>query len=380
VIARPPGQPRVAIDISGVDNQDLGSGQFRYATDLVNGVAAARRSFDLVVLGSSPEPISAIADAVRDGHVHYEFLLPRSGRGYFYIDNLRYSAWIARHGIQLFHQLHVYLPLAKASKVIVTAFDILPALDVTMAATRPFRYFKWALRHRTDLVLPISDTTRADVHRVYGVPFERMQTVHLGLSRTIPLGDPVAEDRECIVVSPYNLLERKNLRTLVEAWPAIAQAIPEAQLVLYGHAHVTDEREAQFERLLRQTPFSERIVRMGFLADEAMVRLLRRCAVFVFPTVHEGFGYPLLEAMSQGACCIAGDVSAMAEVAGTGATLVDVRRPEEIAAAVVGLLRSPEKRRPLRSLAVTRARTFTLERMIQGTLDAYAVLLSAAAA
>jgi glycosyltransferase involved in cell wall biosynthesis len=380
VIARPNRRPRVAIDISGIDNQEVGSGQLRYATDLVNGVATTARSFDLIVLGSRPDPIPAIADVVRDKHAQYRFLLPRSGRGFFYIDNLRYGAWITREQIALFHQLHLYLPAVKASKVIVTAFDILPALDEPLAATRPFRYFTWALRHRTDLVLAISNATRDDVHRAYGVPLDRMRTVHLGLSSTMLLADPATDTRECIVVSPYNLLERKNLPALVEAWPTIAQAVPDARLILYGRAHITDEREAHFEALLRATPFSNRIVRTGVLTDEAMVGLLRRCAVFVFPTLREGFGYPLLEAMSQGACCVAANASAMAEVAGDGACLIDVRRASPIAQATVDLLMNPGRRRQLRELAVKRARVFSLDRMIRGTLDAYSSLLPAAAA
>jgi glycosyltransferase involved in cell wall biosynthesis len=140
---------------------------------------------------------------------------------------------------------------------------------------------------------------------------------------------------------------------------------------LYGQAHVTPEREAELERLLHGLPHAGRIRRVGHVTDEELAALYGGCVLFVFPTTVEGFGYPLLEAMAHGACCMTRNASAMMEIGGDAVRLVETLRPEDIAAAAIELLDNPIERVRLGQLAMQRAAPFTLERMARQTFECY---------
>jgi len=141
--------------------------------------------------------------------------------------------------------------------------------------------------------------------------------------------------------------------------------------VLYGRALVTPESEAEFERLLAVTDMAARVHRIGYVPDADLADLFAGCELFVFPTTVEGFGYPLLEAMAQGACCITRNASAMKEVGGDAVRLVETLNADEIASAAIALLENRAENARLGARAAERAREFTIERMIQQTVECY---------
>lgn len=361
--------PLVALDLTQIDNQTLGWGQFRYAVILVEALAASEGA-RLLLFGSSAAPRDEFRDALErfPGRCRYEQLPLYRGRGYYYYDVLRLGWQSFRHGVDVLHELHTNIPLLKPCPVVVTGYHYYH--DRALFDTRPHRYYRWALRHRADLVMTISDATKRDFEREYGLPPGRMRTVHLGLSRSLIAAAAYRAERPYLI-SPYNLSGPKNLRSLVLAWPAIAQRHPALDLVLYGLANVTDERERAFDDLVRALPHGERIHRVGFLDDAALAARLAGCELFVFPTTVEGFGFPLLEAMGNGACCITGLGSAMEEVGGDAVRLVETREPDAIARAALDLLADDARRRELGRLARERAARFTVEEMARQTLDCY---------
>jgi glycosyltransferase involved in cell wall biosynthesis len=360
----------VALDLTQVDNQTLGSGQFRYAVDLVNGLCALDAAVELTLLGSTARPAMEFRSAVQQfpERCRYVELVPYRGRGYYYYDVARLSWWLATHPIDVFHQLHTNIPLIKACPVVVTAYHYFDA--PALFATRPYRYYRWALRHRADMVIAISDATRDDFQQHFGVPFARMRTVHPGLSKSFGSVYRPPSTRQYLL-SPYNLSAPKNLRSLMLAWPAIADRHHDVDLILYGRAHLTPENEAEFEQLLHGLAHANRIRRVGHVTDKELAGLYEGCVLFVFPTTVEGFGYPLLEAMAHGACCITRDGSAMKEIGGDAVRLVETLRPDEIAAAAIELLEDPLRRASFGQRAKRRAAQFTVEAMVHKTLDCY---------
>lgn len=359
----------VAIDLEQVDNQNLGSGQYRYCVDLVNGLVAVAPDLHLTLFGSTARPRDEFAPAVeardRVRYVH----LPRSGgRGYAYRDVARLTWRLAVDRVDLLHQPHTYVPIPKPCPVVVTAYHY--SDDPLLFATRPYRYYLWSLKRRVDAVITLSDATRRDFHEHFGVLLERMRTIYCGLSPTLAAGRGTARDRP-FILSPYNLSGPKNLRALVAAWPAIAGRFPSLELVLYGRAFVTPGSEAEFERMLAAGAAADRVHRVGYVADSDLADLFAACELFVFPTTVEGFGYPLLEAMSHGACCITRNASAMKEVGGDAVRLVETLNADEIASAAIALLENSAERTRLRARAAARARQFTVEAMVRQTVDCY---------
>jgi len=371
----------VALDLSQIDNQSLGSGQYRYAVDLVNGLAASGEELQLVLYGQHEEPREEFLPAMSDARrCRYRRLRPSSGRGSFYYDILKLSYALAHDRVDVFHQLHTSIPFFKLCPVVVTGYHYY--YDPQLFVSRPNRYYRWALKHRSDLVLTISDATRADFHEHYALSQDRMRTVHLGLSSSLSSAVGVSPMRRWprYVLSPYNLSVPKNLVSLLHAWPAIADQFPELHLVLYGRSQVNDANEAEFERLLTGLPHHDRVHRLGYVDDTELAGLFRDCELFVFPTTVEGFGYPLLEAMAHGACCIARNASAMKEVGGDAVRLVETLNPGEIAGAAIPLLHDPDRMHRFGELARQRAAGFTIEAMVSRTLESYRSLLPAAKA
>jgi glycosyltransferase involved in cell wall biosynthesis len=360
---------KVALDLTQVDNQDLGSGQFRYAVDLVNGLAAYAPAVEVMLVGSTERARAEFTPALEQaGRVHYARLTKCRGAAEFYRDVLKLSTFLAVNRIDILHQIHTKIPFPKRCRVVVTGYHY--HFDAPLFASRPHRYFRWALRTLADLVIVGSDATRDDFHQHLGVPLDRMRTVYHGLSPTLANSSGTRRARQ-YVLSPYNLSDTKNLRSLIAAWPAIAETRPDIELVLYGRSQVTAEREANFERLLTSTAHANRIQRVGYVSDPALADLFASCELFVFPTTVEGFGYPLLEAMAHGACCVTRNASSMREVGGDAVCLVETLNPDEIAAAAIALLNDPATRAAFGARAAARASRFTIEEMVRQTVEGY---------
>jgi glycosyltransferase involved in cell wall biosynthesis len=149
----------------------------------------------------------------------------------------------------------------------------------------------------------------------------------------------------------------------------------DVKLVLYGRAAVTPEREASFRAQVSKLELDEAIILTDFVADEWLAWLYRSSTLFVFPTLYEGFGLPVLEAMAHGACVMTRNQSAMAEVLGDAGVQVETSDVSQLGAAMIALLNDPRRREELGRAAKKRAVQYTQELMARGTLAAYTRVL-----
>jgi len=146
---------------------------------------------------------------------------------------------------------------------------------------------------------------------------------------------------------------------------------------LFGRGLLTPAREENFEKLIGDLNLARAIVRLGVISDAMLKQIYRRADVFVFPSLYEGFGLPVLEALACGACVLGGDTAATAEVAGAAAELVDTSDSAKLADALARLLRDPERRAELRRAGPLRARQFPLETMVRRTWQTYLAVMKA---
>ena len=237
-----------------------------------------------------------------------------------------------------------------------------------------------ALR-RADMVLTDSHASRRDIHHYLKVSDQRLRVVPCGVDRHFaPVPDGPARQRVLAghgITGPYLLYvgainARKNIARLYEAFWQVRQQRPDVTLVVVGKRQWhTGEIDATFSRLC----LDDAVIFTGYVADDELPSLYSGAAVFVFPSLYEGFGLPPLEAMACGAPVITSNVSSLPEVVGDAALTVEPTDTRALATAITRVLHDREERDALRRRGLARAAQFTWERAARETLDAYQAAL-----
>lgn len=230
-----------------------------------------------------------------------------------------------------------------------------------------------------DVFLAISEQTRKDFVSRYGVDEERVRVVHLAAA---PMFVPTADtEKTRRVLASHGIHEsyvlfvgsaepRKNIATLIKAFAALVAdgRLRDHVLVLAGTPGWLND---ELHGLPASLGVRERVKFLGYVDDEALPVLYSAAEVFVYPSLYEGFGLPVLEAMSCGAPVITSNVSSLPEVAGDAGVLVDPRDADALARAMATVLRDPGLIASMRVRSRARAQSFSLERMARDTVRAY---------
>jgi glycosyltransferase involved in cell wall biosynthesis len=375
----------IALDFRWLDRLNLGNGQFRYCVALIDGLSQLGVDSRFVVIGSQSAPPEALGHVFSDrGHWRYRQLPTWNIKGNYYLDHLRYGWLLREEQVDLVHSLHTFLPWLSGRRSVVTIYDMMLELFPEYRDTvrsRPYRFFKSAVQRTSPSIIAISQTTADDLHRLWKVPLSTITVVHLSANPVEPRSgsatEAVASMKTPFVLSPFNLEPRKNLLSLVRAMAAVRRTHPDVRLVLYGRAAVTMDREKQFERDVRQLALQDAVVQTGPVSDAELSFLHRRSVLFAFPSLYEGFGLPVLEAMAAGVCTVARNQSAMAEVMGDTGVQTETSDPALLAATIRSLLDNRKRREDLGHAARRRSTQFTTEAMAQGTFAVYQKALEA---
>jgi glycosyltransferase involved in cell wall biosynthesis len=374
---------RIALDFSTLDHLQMTAGHYRYVVQLVRGLAEIGSEQDFLLLGSRPKPVEELKDIFTPGsRWRYRQLKHWRHRGAIWVDELAYLRAFLAERISLLHIVHDFIPLSAGCPLIVTQHDLIEELFPEYEASRRdplYRLHRPRLQDRAARVICISQTTADDLMRLWGIGPERSVVIHHGVEESFLMdpgddllkGHPAFEAGAVLLASPYNLEPRKNLTALLEALAILQPDFPQLKLVLFGCGLVTPERQRQFEMLVRGLGLQDAIVRLGIVSDAMLKQIYRRADIFAFPSIYEGFGLPVLEALATGACVLAGTTPATAEVAGTAAELVDTTKPRKLATAIAGLLCNPEHCAELRAAGPVRARQFPVDKMVRRTWETY---------
>ncbi|MGE0730913.1 MAG: glycosyltransferase family 4 protein [Acidimicrobiia bacterium] len=282
----------------------------------------------------------------------------------------------ATGAVDVIHATGVAVPPASAP-LVVTVHDLAYVHDPSQFTAKGRRFFTQALgllRRDARLVLCSSQATLDDCLAV-GLPADRLRLVPLGVRprpRTAAdtTGTAAADAvrhryglRRPFVLSVGTLEPRKNLPRLLDAFGRLGR--DDVELVLVG---ATGWHTA-IDELVR--PLGDRVRVLGFLPDADRDALYAACRLFCYPSLFEGFGLPVLEAMSAGAPVVTSAGTATAEAAGDAALLVDPHDVGAIAAALAKALDDDGLADELRAAGLTRAATFTWERTAALTAEAY---------
>jgi glycosyltransferase involved in cell wall biosynthesis len=269
----------------------------------------------------------------------------------------------ARRRLDLVHGLANVAPLlAPGVTTVVTLLDLIPLHQpeaMTARERRSWRVWSVASARRADRVIAISEAARADIVATLGLDPARVDATPLGVRVPAPLPRAPSDGRP-MVLCVSQKRAHKNLAALVEAVAGL-----DAELVLPGAA---GPYEDELRQLAADLGISDRVRFPGWLEQGELEQLYARAGCFALPSLEEGFGLPLLEAMARGVPVCCSDASSLPEVVGDAGLLFDPHDVGSIRAAIAQLLRAPGD---LGERGRRRAQEFTWRRTAEATLDSY---------
>jgi glycosyltransferase involved in cell wall biosynthesis len=231
---------------------------------------------------------------------------------------------------------------------------------------------------RAEHIICISEFTRQDVHRQYGTPLEKMSTVWIIPSLNV--WQPLTDIKRISLLAgmqlttpffffPAHCWPHKNHARLVEAFKRIVSELPKCtQLVMTGRSFPAEHPAAVF---IRDNNLSSRIVHLGFRSPLEVRALFQGCLALVFPSLFEGYGMPVAEAIIAGKPVLCSNVTSLPELAGEAALTFDPNNVEEIASSLLAVATDHELRRSLTEAAIRRRPLFSARRSAIQTLSVY---------
>ena len=293
---------------------------------------------------------------------------------------------VRRERAELLHAPHYVLPFALPCPAVVTVHDLIHLRFPEMLSAPARGYARFMLRRATRLaqrVLTVSATTARELEQELGVSAERIVVAPNGVDeafRADPEPEAAARLRARHGLAPGYLLfvgnpkPHKNLDRLLAAYSALRRRRPQAPpLVLAGDR--LGERSG-LPAAIEAAGLGEAVRTLGHLPADELPALYRGAAILVQPSLWEGFGLPVAEAMAAGTPVIAARRGALPEVAGEAARLVDPESVEEIAAAIEALLDDPAERLRLARAGRARAEGFRWEECARRVLATYEEVLA----
>ncbi len=272
-------------------------------------------------------------------------------------------------GADLFHALNQRVDSRAAKRVVSTFHDLFVMTAEYSSPEFRARFTEQARRAaaNSDLIIAVSEFTANQVSGLLGFDRSRIRVVHHGVRQ--PSSEESVE-RENIILFVGVLQARKNVERLIEAFEHMPD---DWRLVLAGAA--AGYRADRILERIAQSGYRDRIEVKGHLTRPELERLYARASIFAFPSLDEGFGIPVLEAMAHGVPVITSNRSALVEVAGDAALLVNPEDTEELATALLRLIRDSDLRTDLAARGRERSKLFTWDRAVRATYSIYRELV-----
>lgn len=268
--------------------------------------------------------------------------------------------WTPRH--------HLPLHLPQTVRQVVTLHDLVyrkaPETMKSMGRLLESLLTPQSLR-RADAIIAVSSSTVADLREGFGRVADKAYVVHEAATpneQSAYLPSPLEQP---YFIFAGTLEPRKNLQRLLQGFAGVRENLGETRLVLAGDFGWGDQRVDQW---IEELGLQGRVEMTGRLDETTLHRYYRHALALLMPSLYEGFGLPLLEAMQYGVPVISSNRSSMPEVTGPGGILVDPQSSDEIGAAMVSLATDQDRRQSLCAAAQIQASKFSWDRAARETM------------
>ncbi|MCX5885752.1 MAG: glycosyltransferase family 1 protein [Proteobacteria bacterium] len=310
---------------------------------------------------------------------------------------------LRKAGATLYHSPYYLMPYFSWVPTVLTCHDLIPLVYpqyFTSGQRLIFRLAHILALKAARKVIAVSHATKADLIRYFSVDPQRIAVIPEAADTCF---QPQLPDRIAAVLRKYALPEKyvlyvgsnkphKNLQRLIEAWKIVSfgirgsglgicqipqSPVPNPQspikLVIAGH---WDERYPEAKKLSEESGLKDKVLFIGPVEDFDLPALYSGAQLFVFPSLYEGFGLPVIEAMACGVPVLCSSVSSLPEVAGDAALLVDPQDVATLATAISQVLTDDGLRGQMREKGLRQSAQFSWKRTAQETLKVYTGVLT----
>lgn len=371
------GRPRVGIDLRMVEKFQSGLG--RYARALAQHIPPLSPEWEFVIIKRPSLALETFSNAQNAREVLVAGCLD-------HLRNLFSASSIHRLNLDLYHSAHHFLPLGlRVPRVVLTVHDLIWVENAHLTNDGRMGWLKWranqfygrfTMRHalsRADEVIAISQHTADRLEARYNKIGDRVTVVHHGVEHAFW---SAPQDAPHLNQPPFffslgNSKPYKNLHTLLRAFHRLSQKHAEVALVLTG-------RGDDMPRLLafaKQLGILDKLRFTGMEPDTAVRQHMRSALALVFPSLIEGYGFPLVEAMATGCPVLTSNIPVVLEIVGEAALSVDPLRDDLMAEIMERLLLDQNLRNKLRQAGAIQVEKFQWSTCAKKTLDVYERLL-----
>ncbi|MDQ0316211.1 glycosyltransferase family 4 protein [Amorphus orientalis] len=395
----------IVIDLQGAQSESRFRGIGRYSLSLAKAIARNRQrhTVSLVLNTAFPESVAAIrasfSDLIGPENIHvFHGLDHVNGRDTAngwrrlaaeaireaFISSLRPDVVLISSLFEGFADDAVTsIPESAPYPTAAVLYDLIPLLNrenyLTNALTRDWYDHRISNLKRADALLAISESSAREAATHLGFSSERLTNISGAAGPEFTPG-PVSEDTasrirkayrikgKFVLYAPGGFDPRKNIPRLLRAWAAVPRSVRgERQLVIASR--LPTGLESELSRTCRKEGLADNeTVFTGYVPEDDLIDLYRLCELFVFPSLHEGFGLPALEAMSCGAPTIGSDRSSIPEVIGRADAMFDPTDPAAIAGCIKAVLSDQACRKDLAAYALERSDAFSWDTTAQAAL------------
>ncbi len=371
---------RLLLDARGLAGRRSGVG--KYVSGLVSGIAALQPDDFALRLLCLPEdnPPAGIEAQILGGF--YSGARPNTVR-----QHLVMPLKLNKVPRDVYHYPCFDLPIVRLSQAVVTCHDIEPLVTPHLFARKIVLYYKFFSKRLRSLknIITISGKTATDLVEIIGIERRRIQVIYFGVDECFR---PVVDDRQLrdlrrrfVLPDDYilyvgNTMPHKNLERLILAFSRISSDFPDVCLVIAGAA---DRYRNQVRQFVTDSHLENQVIFLDSISEEDLPLLYSDCRLFAFPSLYEGFGLPVLEAMACGAPVLASDAASLPEIVGEAGLLVSPLDTKGMANGLSRILADKSLADNLSQAGIQRAADFTWEKCARSHLSFYRRLLGKAA-
>lgn len=341
----------------------------RYFTGLVAKLAAAGHETAVFSLFHQNHYLASLPRALYSGHGFGNFPR-RTSRIATHVNRAITNGKIQRWEPDILHLTYYDWPklIPKGIPIVVTVHDMNHELQPHLfGRLERLAERKAAAVENADHVICISQNTKRDLVEILGVSDSKISVVHHGISAATKLTDSASPAARPYILYVGMRSGYKNFGALIRAVAQSPRLAADFDIVAFGgHQFTNTEREE-----LRSLGFSPNQVRQESGSDSLLQNHYKNAALFVYPSLYEGFGFPPLEAMLQNCPVASSNTSSMPEIIETAAEFFDPNNGEDISRAIKAVVYSSDRTAELITLGAARVKHFTWEKCAEKTLAAY---------